>query len=133
MLVVIVLPRLGEAHRGQARLIEGIVIAAAAITIDAENHANRRLAIDFFDGARQFARRAIAVINFAVAGKQTHTMRRAWAQIVADDVVVEHPADGITLLLQPLDHVRRAEESLLFAGNGCEDQRRAKTLAARGD
>ena len=41
--------------------------------------------------------------------------RGARLQIVADDVVVEHPADGVALLFDPLDHVGRAKQTLLFS------------------
>ena len=55
MLVRIILERLREAHGGQSGFVERIVVATAAVAIDAKNHADIFAAVDFLDGAGQFA------------------------------------------------------------------------------
>src|SRR5712671_734045 len=60
-------------------------------------------------------------------------MRGSRRGIVAHDVVVEHAADGVALLLGPIEQTIAAEEALLFAGNGGEEKRGAVCgCAARG-
>src|SRR5712671_1841850 len=60
-------------------------------------------------------------------------MRGSPRGIVADDVVIEHGADGVALLLGPFEQTIAAEETLLFAGNSGEEKRGAVCgCAARG-
>src|SRR5579862_7390251 len=131
--VVVVLERLGEAHCRQAGLIKRIVIATAAIAVLAEDQADGGAAVNFFDGARQFTRGGIGVVEIAVAGKEADAMRRTGGHVGADDVVIEHAADGVALLLDPLEHVRGAEQALLFAGDrGKEDGAAEAAVRLRG-
>src|SRR5882762_5303027 len=53
--------------------------------------------------------------------------------IVAYDVVIEHAADGVALLLGPFEQTIAAEEALLFAGNGGEEKRGAVCGCAARD
>src|SRR5882672_10176526 len=50
-------------------------------------------------------------------------MGGSWRGIVADDVIVEHAADGVALLLGPFEQTIAAEEALFFAGNCGEEKR----------
>ena len=59
-------------------------------------------------------------------------MRRAGSGVRTNDVVIEHPANCVALLLHPLEHSRAAEQALLFAGNGGKKQRGAKRSVAVG-
>src|SRR5258708_7318263 len=60
-------------------------------------------------------------------------MRGSARRIVAYNVVVEHSADGVALLLGPIEQTIAAEEALLFTGNGGEEKRGAVCgCAARG-
>src|SRR6267154_4670459 len=59
-------------------------------------------------------------------------MRGARRGIVAYDVVVEHAADGVALLLGPIEQTIAAEEALLFAGNCGEEKRGAVSAFAAG-
>ena len=52
-------------------------------------------------------------------------MWSAGGLIGAHDVVIEHAADGVALILQPFDHVLGAHQALLFARDGGKEQRRA--------
>src|SRR5258706_240589 len=52
-------------------------------------------------------------------------MRGSGRGIVAYDVVVEHAADGVALLLGPIEQTIATEQALLFAGNGGEEKRGA--------
>src|SRR5882672_4024812 len=52
-------------------------------------------------------------------------MGGSWRGIVADDVIVEHAADGVALLLGPIEQTIAAEEALFFAGNCGEEKRGA--------
>ena len=47
-------------------------------------------------------------------------MRRARRGIGADDVVIEHSADRVALLLHPLQHALGAEQALFFARNAAK-------------
>src|SRR6266481_6818078 len=60
-------------------------------------------------------------------------MRRSRGGIIAHDVVIEHAADGVTLLLGPFEQAIAAEQALFFAWNGGEEKRGAvSTFAVRG-
>src|SRR5713226_3904479 len=59
-------------------------------------------------------------------------MRCSRRGIVAYDVVIEHAADGVALLLGPFEQTIAAEESLLFAGNGGEEECGAVSAFAVG-
>ena len=131
MLVVVILERLGEAHCGQPCFVKRIVVPAAAVAVLAENQANRVAAVDFFDGAGEFARGRITIIDLAIPRKQAHAMRPSRCRIGPHDVVVKHPAHGVALLLDPVDKMRAAEQSLLLAGNCREENRCAITAAFR--
>ncbi len=50
-------------------------------------------------------------------------MRGARRRVGADDVIIEHAAYGVALVLQPREHVLRAEQALLFAGDHGEQYR----------
>src|SRR5882762_6174123 len=60
-------------------------------------------------------------------------MRGARRGIVAYDVVVEHAANGVALLLGPFEQTIAAEEALLFAGNCGEEKRGAVCGCAARD
>ena len=125
MLVIVIFERLGEAHRGQPRLVKRIVIPAAAVAVHAENHANRRAPINLLDRPRQFPRRRIRIIDFAIPGKKPDAMRSTGSGIGAHNIVVQHPADGVALLFRPLQKMRAAKQPLLFPGNSRKQYRRA--------
>src|SRR5882762_774449 len=59
-------------------------------------------------------------------------MRGSRRGIVAYDVVVEHAADGVALLLGPFEQTIAAEETLFFAGNGGEEKRGSVRAFAAG-
>src|SRR5262245_20681311 len=126
MLVVVILERLGEAHGWGSGLVKRIVVAAAAVAIHAENHADGGRPVGLLDSPRQFPGSRIRIVGFAVAGKEADTVRRSRSEVGADDVVVEHAPDDVALLSDPLQHVRRTEQTLLFAGDGRENERRAE-------
>ena len=52
-------------------------------------------------------------------------MRPSGGSIGAHDVVIEHSPYGVTLLLQPFNHVFGANQALLFARDCGEEERRA--------
>ncbi len=52
-------------------------------------------------------------------------MRGSGRGIGAYDVVIEHPADGVALLLGPIEQMIASEQALFFAGNGGEEERGA--------
>src|SRR5258705_71527 len=60
-------------------------------------------------------------------------MRGSRRGIVADDVVIEHAADGVALLLGPFEQTIAAGEALLFAGNCGEEKRGAVCGCAARD
>src|ERR1700687_5177556 len=130
MLVSVVLERFRKAHGGKSGFVEGVVVAAPAVTIDTKNHADVFAAVDFLDGAGQFAAGRIAIVDFAVAGEETHTMRGSRRRLVAYDVVSEHAADGVALLLGPVEQMIATEQTLFFAGNGGEQDRGAVSALA---
>src|SRR5437879_6455141 len=131
MLMAIILQRLGEAHRGQTGAIEGLMIAAASQAIQRKDQTNGVAAVNLFDGPGQFARRRIGVVLFTSAGKKSHAVRRARCGIGADDVIVQHAPDGVALLLGPRQHAFGSEQTLLFARNRGEKQRRAIITPSR--
>ena len=98
------------------------MISAAPVAVLAENHSNRVAAVDFFNRAGEFAGRRIGVFDFSIAREDAHTMGAARCGVGADDVIVEHRADGVALLLGPIQQAVRAEQSLLFAGEHAKDQ-----------
>ena len=125
VLVIVIFQRLRESHRRQPRLVKRIVIAAAAVAVHAENHSNCPAPIDFFNRARQFSRRRIRILDLSISRKKPHAMRRAGRRVRAHDVVVQHSAHRVTLLLHPIHQVRAAEQPLLFSGHRGEKYRRA--------
>src|SRR5215831_18299036 len=50
-------------------------------------------------------------------------MRGTGSEVSADDVVVQHAANSVALLLDPFEHVCGAEQTLLFAGDRGEKKR----------
>ena len=52
-------------------------------------------------------------------------MRSTWRGICSNNVVIQHSADGIALLLHPLEQMRAAQQSLLFSGNRSKQNRGA--------
>ncbi len=54
VLMIVILQRFGESHRGQSCFVKWIVIAAPAVAVYAKNQANGVAAIDLFDRASQF-------------------------------------------------------------------------------
>jgi hypothetical protein len=115
MLVPIILERFGKAHRAKTGSVKRLVIATASEAIQRKDQANRLSPIDLFDGARQFARRRVGVIYVTGTGKKPDAVRRARRGISADNVVVEHAAYGVALLLHPRQHVFGSEQALLFS------------------
>src|SRR5258706_9218238 len=101
------------------------MVSAASVAIDTKNHADAFAAIDFFDGSGKLAAGGIAVVDFAAAGKQAHTVRSSRRRIGADNIVIEHPTDGVALLLGPIEQMIASEQALSFAGNGGEEERGA--------
>src|SRR5579872_6060319 len=71
MLVVVILPGLGEPDRRTSRFEERIVVAAASITIESKNQPNRGASINLFNRARKFARRTVAIVDVAVADRKS--------------------------------------------------------------
>ncbi len=112
MLVIVIFQRLGKSHRRQPCFVEWIVIPAAPIPVQPENHSNRRACINLFDRTRQFPRRRIRIVDFAIAGKEPYAMRRTGGGIHAYDVVIQHSANGVALLFRPLEKVRAAQQPL---------------------
>src|SRR4029077_3496293 len=125
MLVRVILERFGKAYGGKAGFVERIVIATAAVPVCAKNHADIFAAVDFLDGAGQFAAGRIAIVDFAVAGEQAHAMGCSGRRIVAYDVVIEHAANGVALPLGPFEQAIAAEQALLFPWNGGKKKRGA--------
>ena len=115
MLVTIVLERLCEANGREACFVEYEMIATAAEPVDIENQVNCLLAVDFLDRASQFTRRRVVIILIAAARKKAHAMRCADRRVAANDVVVEHAAHRVSLLLHPFEHPGTAKQSLLLA------------------
>jgi len=56
-------------------------------------------------------------------------MRRAGRGVAANNIVVEHSAHRVSLLLHPFEHPGAAQQSLLFARDRRKQQRRAKRIA----
>jgi len=130
VLVIVIFQRFGETHRGKPGLIERIVVAAAPVTVHAENHSNRPPSVDLFDRARQLPRWRIRIVDLAISGKEPHAMRRAGGGVCANNVVIQHSTYCVALLLCPLHKMRAAEQSLLFARDGGEQNCRAVCPAA---
>ncbi len=115
VLVTIILQGFGKTDCGQARFIENVMIATASEAIDNKNQANCLASVDFFDRASQFAGRRIAIVLIAAAGQKANAMRRAGRGVAANDIVVEHSAYRVSLLLHPFKHPGAAQQPLLLA------------------
>jgi hypothetical protein len=126
MLLRVFFQRFGEAHRRDARLVKWIVVSAAPETIHAKNHANRSAAVNFFNCTRQFARRGIAIINGPVSREDSYSMRSSRRPIGAHDVVIEHSAHCVSLLLQPFQKVRAPQKALFLARYGSKQNCRTE-------
>ena len=123
MLVVIILKRLGKADRREPRFDEGQVVATPTKAVRTENQADIVTAVNVLDRASQLPRGRVLAVRPAVR-KDAHAMRAAGSEIGADDVIVEHCADLVAVLLQILEQAGAAEQALFFAGDRREDQRR---------
>src|SRR5262249_6068626 len=134
-----ILIRFREPHRRIAALQEGVVIAAAPVTIPAEDQSYFEIVQvalgGLFDIAGELRRRAVvfASVRLAYAGfrlglGRRHAFRKdpdariifhaAAAQRVPDNVVGEHSRDIQLLLLRLLGPMRGAEQPLFFARDG---------------
>ena len=56
-----------------------------------------------------------AAPHIAAQARLLHPMRRSRRGIVANNVIVEHPSYRVAFFLQPIDHVRASQQTLLFA------------------
>src|SRR5260221_14588434 len=102
------------------------MVATASETIDNKIQANCLAAVDFFNGASQFAGGRIAIVFIPAARKKANTMRRAGRGVAANNIVVEHSAHRVSLLIHPFEHPGAAQQSLLFARDRRKQQSRAK-------
>ncbi len=125
MLVVVVLERLGEPHRGKVRFDERPVVAAAAEPVEAEDHSHGVAPGDLLDGAREIPRGRLDAVRPA-AGEDPHAVRASRREVRSDDVVVQEPADLVPLFLQVAEETFSAEQALLFPRDRREEERRAK-------
>src|SRR3984957_4805692 len=144
MLMIEIFTILGEAYRGVSLLVEGIMIAAAQVAVETKNEQRLYSKViggtNLCDVARQFPRRRIAfaaertnLLELFVIGGDGHALGkhahhpRSLPDTCgpAHNVVVQHGKDVPSPLLRHLRKVAAAVQSLLFAGDGEKDDRRA--------
>src|SRR5262249_39928111 len=139
--VVEIFTVLGEAHSGEALVIEGAVIAAAQVAVATKDQLGGKLAkiIGFTDGIDVSGQQAGGGIILSAHGgyaakvglgggrgnalrEHPHPVavlqRIARGTIAADDIVIQHSLQLPALLFGHLGEVRAAVESLFFSGNG---------------
>jgi len=104
------------------------VIAAAAIAVLAEDHANCRAPINLLNRARQFARRRVGVFDFSVSRKDAYPVRSAGRGVRPHDIVVQHCSDGIALLFHPIEQMVGSKQSLFFSGKRAKQNGRASAM-----
>src|SRR5207253_8381303 len=106
------------------------MIAAAAVAILAEDHANRVAPVNLFDGAGKFARRGFSVLDLAISRENPHAVGAARRRIGAHNVVIQRRTDRVSLFLGPLKPPVGTEQPLLFAREHAKEKRGAKLRAS---
>ena len=148
--MVVIFAPLGEAHGGKSFTIERSMVAAAQITVEAENQGGLKScreirAAHFRDRSRELAGRRIALaaecpqqlqLGFRSGGGHTFgenahgvgiLLPIAGGAIAADNVVVQRRLDLPALLFRHFGKVGAAIKALLFAGDGEENNGRGKS------
>src|SRR5229473_3616503 len=143
MLMIVVFAEFGEAHGGEALLIESVVVAAAQKAVQPEDqkrlHSGIVRAPDVGDVAGKLARRRVAFPAEGSNSTDFSLARRGWqtfgkhadhartllrTPVASHNVIVQDGFDFPPLLLGHLGEVLAAVQTLLFSGDGQKNNRR---------